>query len=253
MNPREHEDAFKKGSTVGLVMQAQHAYAIVTPAGKAVYHISALMKVAGCSRGPRYLIIVKPQGTQEAVVGGAGALYFTRQIGLLAEIQVVPVVGSLVDDATTVRRAILGIRQGNEHLSVFFALFDNADNWVNIVLLTTAQVIRLLTWEGVNLGGVLYLHLDNTGEVTPQRLELPPLVDFGRLGKPAYNVLKVIAGGVDTAREVHRAYVREYGEVSRRLIVKALGRLIKAGLVERSGAANNYKYTLTPLGRLIVG
>jgi hypothetical protein len=235
-------------------MQAQHAYAIVTPAGKAVYHINALMKVAEWLREPRYLIIVKPQGTQDAVVEGASALYFASQIGLLAEIQVVPVVGSLVDDATTVRRVILGIRQaGNWHLSVFFALFDNADNWVNLVLLTTAHVIRLLTWEGVSLGGVLYLHLDNTGAVTPQRLELPPLVDFARLGKTAYNVLKVIADGVDTARDVHRVYVREYGEVSRRLIIKALGRLVKAGLVERSGAANNYKYTLTPLGRLIAG
>jgi hypothetical protein len=236
-------------------MQEQHAYAIAMPTGKAVYHIRALVEVAEWSREPRYLILVKPQGMRgntEAVV--EDVLNFARQIGLPVEIQVVPVVGSLVDDVASVRRAILGVGQaGNWHLRVFFALFDNADNWVNLVLLTTAQVTRLLTWDGVNLGGVLYLHLDNTGSVTTQRLELPPLVDFGRLGRPAYNVFKVIAGGVDTAREVHRVYVREYGEVSRRLIIKALGRLVKAGLVERSGAANNYRYTLTPLGRLIVG
>ena len=48
-------------------------------------------------------------------------------------------------------------------------------------------------------------------------------------------------------------YARVYGDVSRRLVVKALGRLVKAGLVERSGVANNYRYTLTPLGRLIAG
>jgi hypothetical protein len=231
------------------------AYALVMPAGRAVYHIRALVEVAGWSPEPRYLVLVKPQGGQtntEPVV--EDILNFARQVGLLVKVKAVPVVGSLIDDVASVRRVILGIRQeGNRHLRVFFALFDNADNWVSLVLLTTAQVIRLLTWEGVSLGGILYLHLDDTGVATPQRLELPPLVDFGRLGRVAYNVLKVVAGGVDTAREVHRVYVGEYGEVSRRLVVKALGRLVKAGLVERSGVANNYRYTLTPLGRLMVG
>jgi len=233
----------------------QHAYALVIPTGRAVFHTRALVEIAKWSPEPRYLILVKPRGTQagtEATI--EDVLAFARQIGLLVKVQVVTVGSSLIDDAASVRRVILGIRQdGNWHLRVFFTLFDNADNWVSLVLLTTAQVIRLLTWEGVSLGGVLYLHINNTGAVTPQFLELPPLVDFGRLGRPAYNVLKVVAGGVDTAREVHGVYVREFGEVSRRLVVKALGRLVKAGLVERSGVANNYRYTLTPLGRLIVG
>jgi predicted transcriptional regulator len=66
-------------------------------------------------------------------------------------------------------------------------------------------------------------------------------------------VLKIVASGADTVKEIHKEYVKEYEKVSRRFIIKELNRLIKAGLIERSGAVNNFKYSLTSLGKLIVG
>jgi hypothetical protein len=213
------------------------------------------VEIAQWSLVPRYLVLVKPQNLQIDVEKITEEIMnFARQIRLSVKVQVVSLEGNILSDVTSVRRAILNTRQpNNAHLKVFFALFDGADNWASLMLLVTASVIRLLVWDDVNLEGFLYLHLDGDN-IIPQRLDflLPPILPEG-LSKSTYNVLKIVAGGISTAKEIHKTYVKEYEKVSRRFILKELNRLIKARLVERSGVANNYTYSLTELGRLIVG
>jgi len=225
------------------------------PMSKASVYNRALVEIAQWSLVPRYLILVKPQDSQIDVEKATEEIMnFARQINLPVKIQIISVEANMVDDVVSVRRAILNIKQASKaHLRVFFALFDNADNWSSLVLLTTASVIRFLVWEDISLEGFLYLHLDNTGVITPQRLVSPSLIVPEKLSKLAYNVLKIVASGADTAKEIHKKYVKEYEKVSRRFIIKELNRLIKAGLIERSGVANNYTYSLTELGRLIAG
>jgi hypothetical protein len=221
---------------------------------KASIYNRALVEIAQWSLVPRHLILAKPQNSQIDVEKITEEIRnFARQIDLPVKLQVVSLEGNILNDITSVRRAILNSRQSNDaHLSVFFALFEGADNWASLILLTTASVIRLLVWEDVNLEGFLYLYLDGDN-IIPQRLDLPPPILPGGLSKSTYNVLKIVARGADTAKEIHKVYVKEYEKVSRRFIIKELNKLIKARLVERSGVANNYTYSLTELGKLIVG
>jgi len=238
-----------------------YAYALVMPTSrvpmsKASVYNRALVEIAQWSLVPRYLILVKPQGSQiDAEKIAEEVMNFAKQINLSVKVQVIPIEGNILNDVSSVRRAILNCRQlNNAHLKVFFALFDGADNWASLVLLTTASVIRLIMWEDVNLEGFLYLHIDDTGVITPQRLDfLPPSLLPGGLSKSTYNVLKIVARDASTANEIHKAYINEYEKVSRRFIIKELNKLIKARLVQRSGVANNYTYSLTELGKLIVG
>jgi hypothetical protein len=224
------------------------------PMSKVFIYNRALVEIAQWSLVPRYLVLVKPQNSQiDAEKVTEEIMNFARQINLPVKVQIMSVEGNMVDDVVSVRQAILNIRQpNNAHLRVFFALFDGADSWSSLVLLTTASVIRFLVWEDVSLEDFLYLHVDGD-VVAPQRLGLLLPIAPEKLSKSAYNVLKIVARGVDTAKEIHKAYIKEYEKVSRRFIIKELNKLIKARLVERSGVANNYTYSLTELGKLIVG
>ena len=224
------------------------------PMSKAFIYNRALTEIAQWSLIPRYLILVKSQNSQfDAEKVTEEIMNFARQINLPVKVQIISVEGNMVDDVVSVRRAILNIRQpNNAHLRVFFALFDGADNWSSLVLLTTASVIRCLVWGAVSLEDFLYLHVDGD-VVTPQRLELPLPIAPEKLNKSTYNVLKIVASGINTAKEIHKAYIKEYEKVSRGFIIKELKKLIKARLVERSGVANNYTYSLTELGKLIAG
>jgi len=224
------------------------------PMSKAFIYNRALVEIAQWSLVPRYLVLVQPQNSQINVEEVTEEIMnFAKQINLPLKVQVISLEGNILNDVTSIRRAILSSRQpNNAHLRVFFALFDGADNWASLMLLVTASVIRLLVYENVNLEGFLYLHLDG-GNIIPQRLDLPPPILPEGLSKSAYNVLKIVAGGINTAKEIHKAYIKEYEKVSRRFIIKELNKLIKARLVERSGVANNYTYSLTELGKLIVG
>jgi hypothetical protein len=221
---------------------------------KAFIYNRALSEIARWSLVPRYLVLVKPRNSQfdaEKVI--EEMMNFTSQINLPVKVQVISIEGNILNDVTSVRRTILNIRQAsNAHLRVFFGLFDGADSWSSLVLLTTASVIRFLVWEDVSLEDFLYLHVDGS-DIIPQRLELPLPIAPEKLNKSTYNVLKIVARGVNTAKEIHKAYIKEYEKVSRRFIIKELNKLIKVRLVERSGVANNYTYSLTELGKLIVG
>jgi hypothetical protein len=221
---------------------------------KAFIYNRALSEIAQWSLVPRHLVLVKPQNSQfDAEKVTEEIMNFARQINLPVKVQVISIEGNMLNDVTSVRRAILNIRQAsNAHLRVFLALFDGADNWSSLVLLTTASVIRFLVWEDVSLEDFLYLHVDGS-DIIPQRLGLPLPIAPEKLSKSAYNVLKIVASGINTAKEIHKAYIKEYEKVSRGFIIKELKKLIKARLVERSGVANNYNYSLTELGKLIAG
>ena len=236
-----------------------HAYVLAMPSSKvpmskAFIYNRALVEIAQWSLAPRYLVLVKPQNSQfDAEKVTEEIMNFASQINLPVKVQVISIEGNILNDVTSIRRAILSSRQpNNAYLRVFFALFDGADNWASLMLLVTASVIRLLVYENVNLEDFLYLHVDGD-VVAPQRLGLLLPIAPEKLSKSAYNVLKIVARGVDTAKEIHKAYIKEHEKVSRRFIIKKLNKLIKARLVERSGVANNYTYSLTELGKLIVG
>jgi hypothetical protein len=221
---------------------------------KAFVYNRALVEIAQWSLVPRYLVLVRPQNSQINVEEVTEEIMnFAKQINLPVKVQVISIEGNMLNDVSSVRRAILNIRQAsNAHLRVFFALFDDADSWSILVLLTTASVIRFLVWEDVSLEDFLYLHVDGS-DIIPQRLGLPLPIAPEKLNKLTYNVLKIVASGINTAKEIHKAYIKEYEKVSRRFIIKELNKLIKARLVERSGVANNYTYSLTELGKLIAG
>jgi len=245
--------------SVQLSADKPYAYVLAmplskVPMSKAFIYNRALSEIARWSLVPRYLVLVKPQNSQfDAEKVTEEIMNFASQINLPVKVQVISIEGNMLNDVSSVRQAILNIRQAsNAHLRVFFALFDGADNWSSLVLLTTASVIRFLVWENVSLEDFLYLHVDGS-DIIPQRLELPLPIAPEKLSKSAYNVLKIVARGVNTAKEIHKAYIKEYEKVSRRFIIKELNKLIKSGLIERSGAVNNYTYSLTELGKLIAG
>lgn len=160
----------------------------------------------------------------------------------------VEVPGKLVDAVIAVRRSMISsvTMLDGFHPRVYFALFDNAPNWLNTVLLYTASVVRSLTWEGIGLGGVVYYHVDEA-----ESLPEPP--QFVDLNPTEYLILKIIAEGCTTAEEIHETYVREVVPVSRQLIDATLARLNQYRLVNMIGSGGNYHYQLTDLGRMIAG
>jgi len=73
------------------------------------------------------------------------------------------------------------------------------------------------------------------------------------LNPTEYFTLKLIAEGRHTAVEIHEAYTRQFGSISRQMINAALARLRDRGLVEVHGGGSTFIYRLTEVGRLIVG
>jgi len=199
---------------------------------------------------PNYLFIAVPQDVSEDVVSGVSQDVdaFARSLGLNMGIDRVPIPGALGDAVIAVRRAVVA-RKGFP-LTVNIALLDDAPNWLNVVLYSTAPIIKALVYEGISLGAIRYYTLNDARDVVePLRI---PITD---LGGDAYTVLKLMAKVKSAVgADVINAMYNETGnKVSKRYILKLLGRLIKAGLVERIGSGNTYHYKLTNRGHMLVG
>jgi DNA-binding transcriptional ArsR family regulator len=199
---------------------------------------------------PNYLFIAVPQDVSEDVVSGVSQDVdaFARSIGLNMGIDRVPIPGALGDAVIAVRRAVVA-RKGFP-LTVNIALLDDAPNWLNVVLYSTAPIIKALVYEGISLGAIRYYTLNDARDVVePLRI---PITD---LGGEAYTVLKLMAKvkGAVSADVINAMFNETGNKVSKRYILKLLDRLIEAGLVERIGSGNTYLYRLTPLGELLVG
>jgi len=82
--------------------------------------------------------------------------------------------------------------------------------------------------------------------------ELPRLPKFTELNPTEYFTLKLIAEGRHTAVEIHDAYTRQFGSISRQMINAALARLRAKGLVEVHGGGSTFIYRLTEVGRCIL-
>jgi len=163
------------------------------------------------------------------------------------ELVEVPSVG-FVDAVAAVRRGVVHVKAvAKGILEVHVALFDNAPTWLNTVLLYAASVVDALVYEGIGLGGVSYYSIGVEAE------ELPRLPKFTELNPTEYFTLKLIAEGRHTAVEIHEAYTRQFGSISRQMINAALARLRDRGLVEVHGGGSTFIYRLTEVGRLIVG
>jgi hypothetical protein len=199
---------------------------------------------------PNYLFIAVSQDVSEDVVSGVSQDVdaFARSIGLNMGIDRVPIPGALGDAVIAVRRAVVA-RKGFP-LTVNIALLDDAPNWLNVVLYSTAPIIKALVYEGISLGAIRYYTLNDARDVVePLRI---PITD---LGGDAYTVLKLMAKvkGAVSADVINAMFNETGNKVSKRYILKLLDRLIEAELVERIGSGNTYLYRLTPLGELLVG
>lgn len=207
-----------------------------------------LLKRAVADVKPGYLVLAYPHGVRALVDGAVSAtMDFADSIGLSLGVELAEVPVRLVDAMASVRRAIIRVRGVVKNaLDVHIALFDNAPNWLNTVLLYVSSVVEALTWEGVGLGGVRYYSVEDTEE-------LPRLPKFTELNPTEYFTLKLIAEGRRTASEIHDSFNRQYGSISRQMVNATLARLKAKGLVEVHGGGSTFIYRLTEVGRLIVG
>jgi len=211
---------------------------------------SVLIRRAVADFKPNYLFIAVSQDVSEDVVSGVSQDVdaFARSIGLNMGIDRVPIPGALGDAVIAVRRAVVA-RKGFP-LTVNIALLDDAPNWLNVVLYSTAPIIKALVYEGISLGVIRYYTLNDARDVVePLRI---PILD---LGGEAYTVLKLMTKlkGAVSADVINAMFNETGNKVSKRYILKLLDRLIEAELVERIGSGNTYLYRLTQLGELLVG
>ena len=223
---------------------------LVVPVGGSV-----LIRNAIAEFKPNYLFIAVPQDVSEDVVSGVSqdADAFARSLNLNMGIDRVPIPrapipGVSKDAVIAVRRAIVA-RKGFP-LTVNIALLDDAPNWLNIVLYSTAPIIKALVYEGISLGAIRYYTLNDARDVVePLRI---PITD---LGGEAYTVLKLMAKvkGAVSADVINAMYNETGNKVSRGYILKLLNKLIEAKLVERIVSGNMFLYRLTPLGEMLVG
>ena len=207
-----------------------------------------LLKRAVADVKPGYLVLAYPHGVRALVDGAVSAtMDFADSIGLSLGVELAEVPVRLVDAMASVRRAIIRVRGVVKNaLDVHIALFDNAPNWLNTVLLYVSSVVETLTWEGVGLSGVRYYSVEDTEEL----FKLPKFVE---LNPTEYFVLRLIAEGRRTAVEIHDSFNRQFGSISRQMVNATLARLKAKGLVEVHGGGSTFIYRLTEMGRLIVG
>ena len=230
---------------MGSETQAQVRVLVAPLAGD-----GALLKSALADVKPSYLALAYPHGARELAEGAASAAVdFAHSIGLSLGVELVEVPSVvLIDAVASVRRGVMHVKAvAKGTLDVHIALFDNAPNWLNTVLLYASSVVDALTWEGIGLGAVRYYSIGVEAE------ELPRLPRFTELNPTEYFVLRLIAEGRHTAVEIHEAFNRQYGSISRQMINAALARLRDRGLVEMTGGGSTFIYRLTETGRLIVG
>jgi len=230
---------------MGSETQAQVQVLVAPLAGD-----GALLKNALADVKPSYLALAYPHGARElAKKAEEAAVDFARSMAknLGVELVEVPSVG-FVDAVAAVRRGVVHVKAvAKGILEVHVALFDNAPTWLNTVLLYTASVVDALVYEGIGLGGVSYYSIGVEAE------ELPRLPKFTELNPTEYFTLKLIAEGRHTAVEIHDAFNRQFGSISRQMINAALARLRDRRLVEMTGGGSTFIYRLTEVGRLIVG
>jgi len=211
----------------------------------------ALLKGAIADVKPSYLVLAYPHGARALVDGASSAaMDFAHSIGLSLGVELVevPSVG-FVDAVAAVRRGVVRVKAvAKGTLEVHIALFDNAPNWLNTVLLYASSVVDALVYEGIGLGSVSYYSI---GVEKPE--ELPRLPKFTELNPTEYFILRLIAEGRHTASEIHDSFNRQYGSISRQMVNAALARLKARGLVEMTGGGSTFIYRLTDVGRLIVG
>jgi hypothetical protein len=228
------------------VLKQLEQIVLVVPVGGSV-----LIRRAVADFKPNYLFIAVPQDVSEDVVSGVSQDVdaFARSIGLNMGIDRVPIPGALGDAVIAVRRAVVA-RKGFP-LTVNIALLDDAPNWLNIVLYSTAPIIKALVYEGISLGAIRYYTLNDARDVVE-----PSCIPILDLGGEAYTVLKLmakakIAVGADVI--INAMYNETGDKVSRGYILKLLNKLIEAKLVERIVSGNMFLYRLTPLGEMLVG
>ena len=218
---------------------------LVVPVGGSV-----LIRRAVADFKPNYLYIAVPQDVSEDVVSGVSQDVdaFARSLGLNMGIDRVPIPGALGDAVIAVRRAV--VARKNYLPSVNIALLDDAPNWLNVVLYSTAPIIKALVYEGIGLGAIKYYTLNETRDVVE-----PFCIPITDLGGEAYTVLKLMSKvkGAVSADVINAMYNETGNKVSKRYILKLLDRLIEAELVERIGSGNTYLYRLTQLGEMLVG
>jgi len=231
---------------MGSETQAQVQVLVAPLAGD-----GALLKNALADVKPSYLALAYPHGARELAEGAASAAReFAHSMAknLDVELVEVPSVG-FVDAVAAVRRGVMHVKAvAKGILEVHVALFDNAPTWLNTVLLYASSVVDALVYEGIGLGGVSYYSIG-----VEEAEELPRLPRIVELNPTEYFTLKLIAEGRHTAVEIHEAYTRQYGSISRQMINAALARLKAKGLVEVHGGGSTFIYRLTDMGRILVG
>ena len=230
---------------MGSETQAQVQVLVAPLAGD-----GALLRNALADVKPSYLALAYPHGARElAKKAEEAAVDFAHSMAknLGVELVEVPSVG-FVDAVAAVRRGVVHVKAvAKGILEVHVALFDNAPNWLNTVLLYASSVVDALVYEGIGLGGVSYYTLEEGAE------ELPRLPRIVELNPTEYFTLKLIAEGRYTASEIHDAFNRQFGSISRQMINAALARLKAKGLVEVHGGGSTFIYRLTEVGRILVG
>ncbi|MDT7903507.1 MAG: winged helix-turn-helix domain-containing protein, partial [Caldivirga sp.] len=211
----------------------------------------ALLKNALADVKPSYLALAYPHGARAlaekaALAARDFASSMAKNLGV--ELVEVPSVG-FVDAVAAVRRGVVHVKAvAKGILEVHVALFDNAPTWLNTVLLYASSVVDALVYEGIGLSGVSYYSIG-----VEEAEELPRLPKFTELNPTEYFVLRLIAEGRHTAVEIHDAFNRQFGSISRQMINAALARLRDRGLVEVHGGGSTFIYRLTEAGRLIAG
>jgi DNA-binding transcriptional ArsR family regulator len=231
---------------MGSETQAQVQVLVAPLAGD-----GALLKSALADVKPSYLALAYPHGARAlaekaALAARDFASSMAKNLGV--ELVEVPSVG-FVDAVAAVRRGVVHVKAVVKGiLEVHVALFDNAPTWLNTVLLYASSVVDALVYEGIGLGGVSYYSIG-----VEEAEELPRLPKFTELNPTEYFVLRLIAEGRRTAVEIHDAFNRQFGSISRQMINAALARLRDRGLVEVHGGGSTFIYRLTEVGRLIAG
>ena len=183
------------------------------------------------------------------------AIYLTTTEGSLGAMGIegitVPVTSNLPASVALARATILKECHGYHPPCRLTIAFTEGSSPLTVLALNTlASVIETLAWEPVEVDKLYYI---GPGGIEELPLRTRPIVNLVDLGRPAYNILKMIADGHVYAKKIWEEYSRGIELVSKQFINNQLNKLVRSGLVEMQGSGSNYTYTLTPMGFMIAG
>ncbi len=183
------------------------------------------------------------------------AIYLTTTEGSLGAVGIegvtIPVTSNLPASVALARDTILRECHGyHPPCRLTIAFTEGSSPLAVLALNTLASVMEALAWEPVEVDKLYYI---GPGGVEEIPLRPKPIVNLVELGRPAYNILKMIADGYNYAKRIWEEYSKSIELVSKQFINNQLSKLVRSGLVEMQGSGSNYTYTLTPVGFMIAG